>query len=232
MAAMGEMLENIAHQWRQPLSIISTLATGTKLQKEMDCLSDSQLNSALTAINTSAQYLSQTIEDFRNFFNPNNNKTSEINILDTIDKTLKLVNSHFVSKDIEIIQKIENYKLLTIDNELVQVLINILNNAKDALLKVEDQKKYIFINTYKDNSNFIIEIKDNAKGIPKDIINRVFEPYFTTKHQSVGTGIGLYMSQEIINNHLGGTLTVSNETYSYDGVEYTGANFLIKIPTD
>ena len=232
MAAMGEMLGNIAHQWRQPLSVISTSSTGAKLQKEMNCLSDEQLNSALTAINASAQYLSQTIEDFRNFFNPNNNKTSEINILDTIDKTLKLVNSQLVSKDIEIIQKIENYKLLTIDNELVQVLINILNNAKDALLKVEDQKRYIFINTYKDNFNFIIEIKDNARGIPKDIINRVFEPYFTTKHQSVGTGIGLYMSQEIINNHLGGTLTVSNETYSYDGVEYTGANFLIKIPTD
>ena len=232
MAAMGEMLGNIAHQWRQPLSTISSASTGAKLQKEMDCLSDSQLNSALTAINASAQYLSQTIEDFRSFFNPNNNKTSEINILDTIDKTLKLVKSQFVSKDIEIIQKIENYKLLTIDNELVQVLINILNNAKDALLKVEDQKRYIFINTYKDNSNFIIEIKDSAKGIPKDIINRVFEPYFTTKHQSVGTGIGLYMSQEIINNHLGGTLTVSNETYSYDGLEYTGANFLIKIPMD
>lgn len=230
MAAMGEMLGNIAHQWRQPLSTISTASTGAKLQKEMDCLSDTDFNYAMDSINNSAQYLSTTIDDFRNFFNPTNNKETEFLFSDTINKTLAIVSPQFVTKDIIIVKKIEELSIKSIENELIQVLLNILNNSKDALIKLEDEKRLVFINAYIENKVITIEIKDNAKGINEDIIDRIFEPYFTTKHQSQGTGIGLYMSQEIINNHLGGTLTVSNETYSYDEIEYTGANFLIKIP--
>lgn len=98
MAAMGEMIGNIAHQWRQPLSVISTAATGSKIQKEMDCLTDNELYSALTSINTSAQHLSSTIDDFRDFFNPSNNKISEFNISETFIKTLTLVKAQFTAK--------------------------------------------------------------------------------------------------------------------------------------
>ena len=229
LAAMGEMLNNIAHQWRQPLSTISTAATGAKIQKELDCLSDFQLNSALNTINNSAQYLSVTIDDFRNFFNPINNKISEFSINNTVERTLNLLSSELKSKDIRIIKNIQNIKVLLIENELIQVLINILNNAKDALLKINSTKKLIFINIYKEKNKLFIEIKDNAEGIPLDIIDRIFEPYFTTKHKSQGTGIGLYMSQEIIVHHLNGLILAKNETYTYEGIEYKGCKFTIEL---
>ncbi|KAB7886147.1 sensor histidine kinase [Poseidonibacter ostreae] len=227
MAAMGEMIGNIAHQWRQPLSTISTASTGAKIQKEMNCLSDESLNNSLTAINDSAQYLSRTIDDFRDFFNPSNNKKEEFNISEAITKALNLVNSQFASKDIEIIQNIEEYKLISVENKLIQVLINILNNARDALITTENQRRLIFINTYKKDDISYIEILDNAGGIGANTIDRIFEPYFTTKHKSLGTGIGLYMSKEIIDKHLNAILLASDEKYSYEGFEYTGARFKI-----
>ena len=229
MAAMGEMIGNIAHQWRQPLSTISTASTGTKLQKEMNCLSDEDLYSALTSINNSAQYLSKTIDDFRDFFNPSNNKVSEFDISDAISKTLNLVKAQFVAKDIEIIKNIEEFKINSIENELIQVLVNLLNNARDALDITENQRRLIFINTYSKDNTLYLEVQDNAKGIPEDIIDRIFEPYFTTKHQSQGTGIGLYMSKEIIEKHLNGKLFVSNKEYTFDGYSYLGACFTIEI---
>jgi len=228
MAAMGEMLGNIAHQWRQPLSTISTLATGTKLQKEMKILSDKDFDSSMDTINASVQYLSETIEDFRSFFNPKNNKQKEFLLPFTIDKALRIVSSQFVSKDIEIIKDIENISIISLENELIQVILNILNNSKDALLDLENEKRLLFISAYKKEENIIIEIKDNGKGIKKEIINRIFEPYFTTKHQSQGTGIGLYMCENIIVNHLNGMISVSNSEYIYENVKYTGARFIIK----
>ena len=230
MAAMGEMIGNIAHQWRQPLSVISTAATGAKIQKELNCLTDAEFYSSLTSINTSAQYLSSTIDDFRDFFNPSNNKINEFDISDTISKTLNLVKAQFTAKDIEIIQNIEDSKISSIENELIQVLINILNNARDALITIENQRRFIFINAYTKENNLIIEIKDNAGGIKKDIMDRIFEPYFTTKYKSQGTGIGLYMSKEIIEKHIDGILLVSNENYTYENVDYLGAKFVIEIP--
>ncbi|MAD42645.1 MAG: hypothetical protein CL623_09680 [Arcobacter sp.] len=229
MAAMGEMIGNIAHQWRQPLSVISTASTGAKLQKEMGNLSDKELYSALVSINDSSQYLSQTIDDFREFFNPNNNKAKEFNISDTLSRTFKLISDQYKAKNIEIIRNIENYELFSIENELIQVLINILNNARDILLKQEKTRKLIFINTYKKEDISYIEIIDNGDGINDEIINRIFEPYFTTKHQAQGTGIGLYMSEEIVKNHLNGNLLVENTSYIYEEVEYKGAKFIIEI---
>jgi signal transduction histidine kinase len=229
MAAMGEMIGNIAHQWRQPLSIISTASTGVKLQKEMNCLSDTQLTSALDAINNSAQYLSQTIDDFRTFFDPNNNDQNKFDISDTLNKALKLVNAQFTAKNIEIIKDIKSYELLSIENELIQVLINILNNARDVLITKNKLRKLILINTYKKDDVSYIEIIDNAGGIKDDIINRVFEPYFTTKHQSKGTGIGLYMSHDIVKNHLNGDISVENISYPYDDIQYKGAKFTIAL---
>ena len=111
----------------------------------------------------------------------------------------------------------------------MEVLVNILNNASDVLIDKEIQRKLIFIDIYKKDDDLFIEIKDNAGGVPENIIDRIFEPYFTTKHQSQGTGIGLYMSEEIVRTHLNGILSVENDTYEYDGIKYVGANFIIKI---
>ena len=232
IAAMGEMILNIAHQWRQPLSTISTAATGTKLQKEMNCLSDEQLNIALTTINDSSQYLSKIIDDFGEFFNSSNNRMSEYNINDILDKTLEIIKAQFIDKNIELVKNIEEFKLLSIENELIQVLVNILNNAADALTLNKNERKLIFIEAYQKNNHSYINIKDNAGGIPENIIDRIFEPYFTTKHQSQGTGIGLYMSKEIVEKHLNGKLLVSNKEYVFDEISYVGACFTIGIRDD
>jgi two-component system, NtrC family, sensor kinase len=229
IVAMGEMILNIAHQWRQPLSTISIVATGTKLQKEMNCLSNEQLNTALTTINDSSQYLSKIIDDFAEFFNSSNNRMNEYNINDVLDKTVEIINAQLINKNIELVKDIEKFKILSIENELIQVLVNILNNAADALALNKNERKLIFIETYQKNNYSYIKIKDNAGGVPEDIIDRIFEPYFTTKHQSQGTGIGLYMSEEIVRNHLNGKLSVSNKEYMFDGFSYMGACFTIEI---
>lgn len=229
MASLGEMLGNIAHQWRQPLSLISTLSTGMKLKKELDSLSSEEFYEAMDNINNTTQFLSQTIDDFRKFFQHNKDRT-EFLINDVFDKTLKIVSAQFTNHDISIIKDISDTKVLALENELLQVLINILNNARDALLEQREDKRFIFIDVYEEKENLIIKIRDNAYGIPDDIIDKVFEPYFSTKHQQQGTGIGLYMSEEIVTKHLDGKIEVENIKYSYENEEYKGAEFKISLP--
>lgn len=230
MAAMGEMIGHIAHQWRQPLSSISTSATGMKLQKELNILEDKNLIDGLEQINKSVQYLSQTIDDFRNFYKPNKNKT-EFYILDTVDKVINLTNSQFSSNGIKIIKSGENIKINTYENELIQVIINLLNNARDELLKKDfEDEKLIFINVYKKNKKLFLEIKDNARGVSTQIIDKIFEAYFTTKNDVEGTGIGLYMSNEIITKSMKGKISVSNIEFEYESKKYIGAKFSIILP--
>ncbi|QKJ22454.1 cache domain-containing protein [Poseidonibacter lekithochrous] len=228
LAAMGEMMENIAHQWRQPLSLITTAASGIKFQKELDILSDEMLNDSIDSIGHSANHLSETIEDFRDFFKPNKEK-SFFKLGDCIYKTFKLLSSQIQNKEIEIIEEIDNIEIDSFERELLQVLLNIINNAKDALSKIEEEK-YIFIKIYKTEEDAVIEIKDNAGGIKENIIERIFEPYFTTKHKSQGTGLGLYMSEEIVSRHMEGSLEVENSEYEYKGNSFRGALFTIKLP--
>jgi len=230
MAAMGEMLVNIAHQWRQPLSLISTISTGIKIKKEVDDLSDEEFFNSMDTINNSTQYLSNTIEDFRNFFNKNKEK-KKFKVESIINKTLKLVSAQFVNHSIKVVKDIDNVEILALENEFLQVLINILNNARDALISMDKKDKYIFINVYKKNEKSVcISIKDNANGINENIIDKIFEPYFTTKYKAQGTGIGLYMSEEIITKHMYGKIEVNNTSYKYKDKEEIGAQFIITLP--
>jgi signal transduction histidine kinase len=230
LAAMGEMMENIAHQWRQPLSLIRTASSGIKFQKDMDILTDNSLLDAVDSISTSAKYLSETIDDFRDFFKPDKERVVfDLNL--SIEKTLKLLSSQIKNKEIIISLNTQDIEVDNFERELLQVLLNILKNAIDAL-ELKEGKKYIFINISKDEEYAIIQIKDNAGGIPSEIIERIFEPYFTTKHQSQGTGIGLYMSQEIISRHMDGILSVENCLYKYEKSTFKGAKFTIKLPLD
>ncbi len=229
MAAMGEMIGNIAHQWRQPLSTITTASTGMVLQKELGVLTDEQFYESSTKINTSAQHLSKTIDDFRNFFSPNKTRKNVL-IKNVFAKTLDLLQAQFHSLDIKIVRNIENVELNTIENELIQALINILNNAKDELVKKEQNEiRIIFIDVLEENKKLVIRIKDNAGGIPLEYLDRVFEPYFTTKHKSQGTGIGLYMTEEIIVKHLKGTITAMNKDFIYHDKSCKGAVFTITL---
>jgi len=230
MAAMGEMIGNIAHQWRQPLSVITTAASGIKIEHEMKMLTDERLMESLDGITKSAKHLSSTIDDFRDFFKQDK-EVNTFNIKGTFSKTLSLISNQFQNNEIIIIDKIDSVIITGLENELIQVLINILNNSRDELINKENQSLLIFINVYEKDSFMIIEIKDNAGGIEEDIITRIFEPYFTTKHKAQGTGIGLYMSEEIISKHMNGSIMVKNESFEYKDIEYTGAKFKIKIPT-
>ena len=227
MAAMGEMIGNIAHQWRQPLSIITTATSGMVLQKQMGVLTDEFFFEASNRINTSSQYLSQTIDDFRNFFIPNKEK-SKVNLIEIFKKTLDLISAQFSSKDIEIIKNIEGVEFESYENELIQALINILNNSRDELIK-KDGERFIFVDAFEKDNFINIIIKDNAGGVIKENLNKIFEPYFTTKYKSQGTGIGLYMTEEIITKHLNGTICVENVEFTYNEKEYFGAEFTIRI---
>ena len=229
MASMGEMLGNIAHQWRQPLSMISLTATSLKFRKEFDEVSDKDLNESLDSINNTAQFLSNTIDDFKNFLVQGGVKTN-FDISTTLEKSLGLIGAKFTNQDIKIIIKSENIEISSFENELIQVFINILNNAIDALDR-KDDNKYIFIETNLIKDELIITIKDNAGGIDTNIISKIFDPYFTTKHQSQGTGIGLYMSEQIITKRIKGSIRVDNIDYTHEKKKYTGALFTIILNT-
>ena len=229
MAAMGEMIGHIAHQWRQPLSSISTSASGMKLQKQMNILDDDFLIEGLEQINKSVQYLSTTIDDFRNFYKQNKAKT-EFSLFETIDKVINLINSQFKANGIKIIKTGIDVKITTYENELIQVIINLLNNSRDELAKKDsDYIKLIFIDVSKRKKTILLQIKDNAGGISEEIKDKIFEAYFTTKKENDGTGIGLYMSNQIIEN-MSGKIEVSNENYDFEGQKYKGALFKIIIP--
>ncbi|MFA6740038.1 MAG: transporter substrate-binding domain-containing protein [Arcobacteraceae bacterium] len=229
MAAMGEMIENIAHQWRQPLSLISTAATGAKLRKDFESLSDADFYEAMDIINNSAQHLSNTIDDFRNFFS-NEKESSFFDINIPIEKVLYLVSSKLKNRNIEIVKNTQEIIILGLVNEFIQVLLNVINNAVDALEEIDSKNKFIFIDIYKEKDTLILKIKDNAGGIKEEIMDRIFEPYFTTKYKSQGTGIGLYMSNEIIKKHMNGDISVSNKKYLYENINYNGAEFKIVLP--
>jgi len=229
MATMGEMIGNIAHQWKQPLALISMSNALLQLNQEDNTFnSKEEIKNAITNIDISVEHLSTTIDDFRNFFIPDKQKVY-FQLKTIYEKTYKLISSQFKNNNIQIIVELEDVEIFGYPNELLQVLINIINNAKDELIKSNtDNKKLIFINGYKDNEKIILKIKDNAGGIPKDIINEIFNAYFTTKKESEGTGIGLYMSKQII-EHMNGIIKVSNTKYKYEDIEYIGAEFVIEL---
>jgi len=230
-AAMGEMIGNIAHQWRQPLSAISTIASGAKIRKNLNLISDKEIDTAFTKIANHTQYLSQTIDDFRNFFNQDNKKMIFC-LKDVIQKSLTLTEAAYKNSDIIIRPEFLDEDLMCegSPSKLAQVFLNILNNAKDILIERDIKEKIVLITLKKEKNYIVINIYDNAKGIPKDILPKIFDPYFTTKHQAQGTGIGLYMSKEIIEKHLNGILTASNTEFQIKGKNYFGAAFTIKIP--
>ena len=229
MAAMGEMIENIAHQWRQPLSVISTISSSLKIKKEMNILDDKEFYEALQSINRTSQHLSNTIDDFRNFFSPNK-EMNKFYVSQLIKKSKDLIKSRFDKFNIKVIENIDDIEILSYQNELFQVILNLFSNSIDVLSSNEIEDKIIHIKIYQDENNLCIEFLDNGGGIKDEFINRVFEPYFTTKHKSQGTGIGLYMSLQIVTKHLNGEISVKNDTFIHNNIKYFGAKFTILLP--
>ncbi|MGB5792689.1 ATP-binding protein, partial [Poseidonibacter sp.] len=219
MADMGEMIGNIAHQWRQPLAIIAVSVGILREKKLVNRLSDKDFEEELKHIDLNISHMSQTIEDFLTYFRPNKVK-EEFNILDAVNKSLLIIGNSLYKENINVSLNIQKeHHIYGFKEEYVQVLISILTNAIYAL-KNQDEKK-IDINTVLKNNILTLEISDNAGGIPHDVIDRIFEPYFTTKNQSIGTGLGLYISKIIIENSMEGKLKVINTKQ--------GAKFCISI---
>ncbi len=232
-AAVGEMLSNIAHQWRQPLSVITMHASSIKLLIDMDEeITKEMLMDCSNGVMHQANYLSETIDDFRDFFQGDTTKIVEINISEVTHKLEKLIKSSFNNNFIKYRVKIENDFVLKVnENQLIQALINICNNAKDAITaQKQTDNLYFFIDITNHKGRATIKLRDSGGGIDKDIIEKVYEPYFTTKHPSIGTGIGLYMSHQIVTKQLKGSIQVENIKYEYENKKLYGAEFTIDFP--
>jgi signal transduction histidine kinase len=229
LASMGEMIGNIAHQWRQPLSIISSGATGMKLQKQFNRLEDKEFFDTCDLIDSNAQYLSKTINDFRDFIKGNREKKQFI-LNEEIDKFLNLVEPSVKSHHIQIIVEIEeNFAIVGYPNELVQCFMNFFNNAKDAM-KHKDEESRILKVTVKDEGKSVqLIFQDSGDGIETEIIDKIFEPYFTTKHQSIGTGLGLHMNYKMIVEGMNGSIEVMNQKFEYNNKTYKGAAFIVTL---
>lgn len=223
LAAMGEMIGAIAHQWRQPLNSLGLLVQDVEFAFDEEELDKEYVvhfkDKAMDAI----KYMSKTIDDFKNFFSPHK-KIETFFIEEAIRQTLSILEAQFKNNNIAVTFGSNAQKIPYVcnKNELSQVFLNILANAKDALLDKKNTEKFIVINTFADRELATITIEDSAGGIPTDIIDKIFESHFTTKEQSGGTGIGLYMSKSIVEEHLGGSITVENTD--------NGAKFTIRLP--
>ncbi len=225
--AMGEMIANIAHQWRQPLNIIKGSISLLAFQKRNGNLKDELFASETTNVIRQIDYLSQTIDDLRNFYR--DNEDDDFTLSNAIQKSLDLVSSSLKNNNIEYDFRGDYDTVLAgSEGKLIQVFVNILNNAKDAIL-LSKTTGAIIIETLLDKGFVVVEIIDSGGGINDSVIDSVFEPYFTTKHKSQGTGLGLYMSKQIVEKNFQGKMSVSNKKFSYNEKKYFGACFKIEI---
>lgn len=234
LAQMGEMISMIAHQWRQPLSSISTVAASIKLKlslnrfdsttKEQEEASKLFLQESMNKIESYVRFLTHTIDDFRNFFKPNKQKES-ITLSQLVNRTLGIIGKALEVNGITLhVQTNTTHEVLTYANEMTQVILNILKNAEDIIKERDVKNPQIYITLNSDKTWQIITIEDNAGGIKEEILPHIFAPYFSTKTEKNGTGLGLYMSKTIVEEHCGGQIMASNGAH--------GALFTIKLKED
>ncbi len=210
LAAMGEMIGMIAHQWRQPLSSISTLAGNLQVYIDLDMYEKDQFLALLNDINNHAQYLSDTINDFRHFFKPDNPKDT-VKLETVIAATLGIIGKSLEYKNVVLVEDYSfTHPILTYPNELMQVFLNILKNASDAFADNEIVEPKLILKGFELKDFQVVEIYDNAGGIPDAIMDKIFDPYFSTKGPGIGTGLGLYMSKMIVEEHCYGQLLAKN----------------------
>ncbi|MAD41021.1 MAG: histidine kinase [Arcobacter sp.] len=221
LASMGEMIGNIAHQWRQPLAQISAIHMNMKITYDFNKFTKEYINTKIKEANKLTSYMSQTISDFQNFFKPQGEKeyfSVEKACKDAYNILESSLKYHGVIVEFNVL---EDTKVFGYKNEYSQVILNVLSNAKDILIERKIESPHINIEI-KEGENFaIVKIIDNAGGVKKEIIDKIFEPYFTTRHKTQGTGIGLYMAKNIIERNMNGFINVNNVK--------NGALFTIKV---
>lgn len=210
MAAIGEMIESIAHQWRQPLNIIGIGISNLDLKHQLGTIAPGEIDRTITMVQQQIDYMSQTVDDFRNFFK-SDKEVETVPLHAVIEEVASLVAPMLKSKKIALEVTVTGEgTVTTLPNELKQVLLNIINNARDAIVQHAAEKSLICLEAECDDTRARIAVTDSGGGIAPEVIDRIFEPYFTTKFESQGTGVGLYMAKTIVEKHLGGTLQVEN----------------------
>ena len=210
LVQMGEMISMIAHQWRQPLAAISATSATIELKASFHRLTDDIAMEKARNISDYSQHLSMTIDDFRNFFRPDKEK-KETRYDELIRSVLGIIEVSVVTQNIKLVQELDCHETFSsYPNELKQVILNLIKNAEDVLLEKEVEAPCIKIKTYTEEGQYILEVSDNAGGIDEEIMEHVFDPYFSTKKAREGTGLGLYMSKTIIEEHCSGILSVFN----------------------
>jgi C4-dicarboxylate-specific signal transduction histidine kinase len=220
-AIMGEMIGNIAHQWRQPLNALGLSTQRLGAVYGSPGFTQEFLEASVAKSMEIIQHMSHTIDDFRNFFQPDRMKT-DFSAVKAVDRALSLLEGSFKQYGITIdFEKSRDVILHGFPNEFAQVLLNIFNNSKDAIIDRKITSPWVKITINSENGIFLVTIADNAGGISESIIDKVFDPYFSTKGSQQGTGIGLFMSKSIIANNMGGRLTVRNTD--------VGAEFQIEV---
>ena len=198
LASMGEILENIAHQWRQPLNTVSWMMNDVIIKAKLGKHDEIDLEVLAKKVNNSVQFLSDTIEDFRRFVD-HSDLAQTFNIKKVINSTILLIKETLVKSNIQIeLDCANDIKYKGFENDLKHVIMNLINNARDAFEEKKIRNGLIYIRVYHEKDELIIAVRDNAGGIPKPILKNIFEPYFTTKHKTKGTGLGLYMSKNMI----------------------------------
>ncbi len=218
LASMGEMIDNIAHQWRQPLLKINALLLNTDRSIELKKYDEKYLQDKINEISNTVFFMSNTIDTFREFLNPNRTKF-EFEVSSSLEKSIEFLNISL--KDVKINFNKKEYVIKSFENEFIQAIITILSNAVEIFEERNIKNKILNINIYEDEFNIFIEIEDNAKGIDEKIIEQIFDPYFTTKYKVGGTGMGLYIAKMIIINSFKGNISVVNTKI--------GAKFILKI---
>ena len=221
-AQMGEMLNMIAHQWRQPLNAISASAISIAMKQELGEITEEEVLEHANFVQELTQKMSKTVNDFMNFFKPAQEKMTFVfsALVNDIDS---LMGAQLKNRGIElVVHAEEDYSINTYEKELAHILINLIANARDAYQEHPAEKREIEIGVNQDEQNVYIDVLDHAGGIPEAVIDKIFNPYFTTKEQGKGTGIGLYMSRRMVDEILGGTITVENHK--------DGARFSITFP--
>ncbi len=210
LAQMGEMISMISHQWRQPLAAISATSAAIELKASLNKLDNKTAEKKAHDISNFSQHLSRTIDDFRNFFKPNKEKR-KTTYDEIITAVLNIVKTSITNKNIEIYTDLHCHNtFMSYPNELQQVVLNLIKNAEDILLEKMVKNPYIKIKTYQENNTHILEVSDNGGGVPETMIEKIFDPYFSTKTKKEGTGLGLYMSKMIIEEHCGGKIDIFN----------------------
>lgn len=220
MATLGEMFENIAHQWKQPLSIISLTSATLRITQELGTLESAELSKSLDQIESSVKHLSQTINDFSSFAKEQKERV-RFDLHELVEKTLKLLLPKLHTRGIEISNTAQSIELFSYENELMQVMMNIVSNAIDALEKQGTDKR-ITIDSRVQEGLMMISVCDNGGGVDPAFIEKIFEKYFTTNADKENSGLGLFMSRKIMQERLGGEVCVKNQS--------EGACFTLSMP--